>query len=33
LFRPDRYLLQAIEKKEKLSIAASKIDIYTLKEK
>ena len=30
--RPDRYLLQAIEKTEKLSIAKSKIDIYSLKD-
>ena len=32
LLRLDCRLLQAIEKKEKLSIAASKIDIYSLKE-
>ena len=32
LLRLDCRLLQALEKKEKLSIAASKIDIYSLKE-
>ena len=32
LLRLDCRLLQAIEKKEKLSIAASKIDIYSSKE-